>query len=105
MGQRITRAKAKIEAARIPYRCPPPSTCPHASPTCSPSSSSSSSTRASSDRRDTDPVRRELTAEAIRLTRLLRALLPEDGEVAGLLALMPLPRAALERRSVPWRQA
>jgi RNA polymerase sigma-70 factor (ECF subfamily) len=39
---------------------------------------------------DTDPVRRELTAEAIRLTRLIRTLMPDDGEVAGLLALMLL---------------
>ncbi|MFF0341785.1 RNA polymerase sigma factor [Kribbella sp. NPDC004875] len=32
----------------------------------------------------------ELTAEAIRLARMLRAALPDDGEVAGLLALMLL---------------
>ena len=37
------------------------------------------------------PIRHtDLTAEAIRLTRPIRALLPEDGEVAGLLALMLL---------------
>lgn len=42
---------------------------------------------------DTDSVRHELTAEAIRLTRLIRALLPDDGEVAGLLALMLLIEA------------
>src|SRR4029453_2118131 len=42
---------------------------------------------------DTDPVRHDLTAEAIRLTRLTRALMPEDGEVAGLLALMLLIEA------------
>jgi RNA polymerase sigma-70 factor, ECF subfamily len=42
---------------------------------------------------DTDPVRHDLTAEAIRLARLLRALMPEDGEVAGLLALMLLAEA------------
>ena len=41
----------------------------------------------------TDPVRHDLTAEAIRLTRLIRALMPEDGEVAGLLALMLLIEA------------
>jgi RNA polymerase sigma-70 factor (ECF subfamily) len=40
-----------------------------------------------------DPVRHDLTAEAIRLTRLIRALLPDDGEVAGLLALMLLTEA------------
>jgi RNA polymerase sigma-70 factor (ECF subfamily) len=36
------------------------------------------------------PVRRELTAEAIRLTRVLAGLLPDDAEVRGLLALMLL---------------
>ncbi|HEV3187195.1 MAG TPA: DUF6596 domain-containing protein [Acidimicrobiales bacterium] len=41
----------------------------------------------------TDPVRHELTAEAIRLTRLIRALMPSDGEVAGLLALMLMTEA------------
>jgi RNA polymerase sigma-70 factor (ECF subfamily) len=38
-------------------------------------------------------VRRELCAEAIRLTRVLRALLPDQGEVEGLLALMLLQDA------------
>jgi predicted RNA polymerase sigma factor len=37
--------------------------------------------------------RRELASEAIRLTRMTRALLPADGEVAGLLALMLLTQA------------
>jgi RNA polymerase sigma-70 factor (ECF subfamily) len=41
----------------------------------------------------TDPVRHDLTAEATRLTRLIRALMPEDGEAAGLLALMLLTEA------------
>jgi predicted RNA polymerase sigma factor len=38
-------------------------------------------------------ARAELTREAIRLTRLLRAQLPRDGEVQGLLALMLLTDA------------
>ncbi|HET7660971.1 MAG TPA: DUF6596 domain-containing protein, partial [Oryzihumus sp.] len=42
---------------------------------------------------DTDPVRHDLTAEAIRLARLVRELMPDDGEVAGLLALMLLTEA------------
>jgi RNA polymerase sigma-70 factor (ECF subfamily) len=42
---------------------------------------------------DTDPVRHDLTAEAIRLTRQVRVHLPDDGEVAGLLALMLLTEA------------
>jgi RNA polymerase sigma factor (sigma-70 family) len=37
--------------------------------------------------------RRDLAREAIRLTRTTHALLPEDGEVAGLLALMLLTQA------------
>ena len=93
MGQRITRAKAKVKAARIPYRVPTAEDLP---------------ARVSgvlavlflvfnegylASGPDTDPVRHDLTAEAIRLTRLVRALMPEDGEVAGLLALMLLTEA------------
>jgi RNA polymerase sigma-70 factor, ECF subfamily len=90
ISQRITRAKAKIRATRIPYRVPSAEDLP---------------ARVSgvlavlflvfnegylATGPDTDPVRHELAAEAIRLTRLIRALMPEDGEVAGLLALMLL---------------
>jgi RNA polymerase sigma-70 factor (ECF subfamily) len=93
MGQRITRAKAKIKATRIPYRVPSAEDLPG---------------RVSgvlsvlflvfnegylATGPDTDPVRQDLTGEAIRLTRLIRALLPDDGEVAGLLALMLLIEA------------
>src|SRR5439155_633409 len=49
----------------------------------------------------TDPVRHDLTSEAIRLTRLTRALMPEDGEVAGLLALMLLTEARRTARVSP----
>ncbi len=38
----------------------------------------------------TEALRVELTSEAIRLTREVRRLLPGNGEVAGLLALIPL---------------
>ncbi|MGV9595371.1 RNA polymerase sigma factor [Streptosporangium sandarakinum] len=93
MERRITRAKAKIKAARIPYRMPSADDLP---------------ARVSgvlavlflvfnegylASGPDTDPVRHDLTTEAIRLTRLIRALLPQDGEVAGLLALMLLTEA------------
>lgn len=92
IAQRITRAKAKIAAAHIPYRVP--------------------------SARDIDgrvgavltvvflifnegylagageePLRVDLTDEAIRLGRLLRVLLPHHGEAAGLLALMVLTDA------------
>lgn len=43
--------------------------------------------------------RPELTTEAIRLTRALRALLPEDAEIAGLLALMVLTDARRAART------
>lgn len=45
--------------------------------------------------------RGELSNEAIRLTRAIRNLLPEDGEVAGLLALMLLTDARRPARSGP----
>jgi predicted RNA polymerase sigma factor len=48
-----------------------------------------------------DLQRRELTGEAIRLTRDLNALLPDDGEVAGLLALMLLTDARRAARTRP----
>lgn len=101
MGQRITRAKAKIKAAHIPYRVPSADDLP---------------ARVSgvlavlflvfnegylATGPDTDPLRHDLTAEAIRLTRLIRALLPQDGEVAGLLALMLLIEARRTARVSP----
>ncbi|PWR11538.1 RNA polymerase subunit sigma-24 [Micromonospora acroterricola] len=45
--------------------------------------------------------RAELTGEAIRLTRQVRRLLPDDGEVAGLLALMLLTEARRPARTGP----
>ncbi|MGA4683426.1 RNA polymerase sigma factor [Micromonospora sp. AB353] len=45
--------------------------------------------------------RAELTGEAIRLTRELRRLLPDDGEVAGLLALMLLTDSHRAARTGP----
>ncbi len=48
-----------------------------------------------------DLQRTDLTTEAIRLARDLHRLLPEDGEVAGLLALMLLTDARRSARSAP----
>ncbi|WP_067824223.1 RNA polymerase sigma factor [Nocardia inohanensis] len=48
-----------------------------------------------------DLHRGELTTEAIRLTRMLRRSLPDDGEVAGLLALMLLTDARRPARTGP----
>ena len=93
MGQRITRAKGKIKAARIPYRVPSAEDLPARvtgvlSVLFLVFNEGYLATGA-----DTDPVRQDLTAEAIRLTRLIRTLLPHDGETAGLLALMLLTEA------------
>jgi RNA polymerase sigma factor (sigma-70 family) len=48
-----------------------------------------------------DLQRAELTGEAIRLARDLHRLLPDDGEVAGLLALMLLTDARRPARTAP----
>ena len=93
VGQRITRAKAEIKAARIPYRVPSAEDLP--AHVCRRTRRPLPRLQRGlpGDRPDTDPVRHDLTAEAIRLTRLIRAHMPEDGEVAGLLALMLLTEA------------
>jgi len=100
IAQRISRGKHRIEASGIPFSLP-----------------------AEAERADrlrvvlqvlylifnegytatsgADLQRGELTAEAIRLTRELRRLLPEHGEVAGLLALMLLTEARRAARSRP----
>ncbi|WP_328444229.1 RNA polymerase sigma factor [Amycolatopsis sp. NBC_00438] len=93
MGQRITRAKAKIKAARIPYRMPSAEDLPARVTGVLAVLFLVFNEGYLATGPDTDPVRRDLTAEAIRLTRLIRALLPDDGEVAGLLALMLLIEA------------
>ena len=48
-----------------------------------------------------DAARPELTAEAIRLTRAVHLLRPDDGEIAGLLALMLLTDARRPARARP----
>jgi RNA polymerase sigma-70 factor (ECF subfamily) len=93
MGQRITRAKAKIKAARLPYRVPSAEDLPERVAGVLAVLFLVFNEGYLASGPDTDPVRQDLTAEAIRLTRLVRALLPQDGEVAGLLALMLLIEA------------
>ncbi|WP_028657212.1 RNA polymerase sigma factor [Nocardioides sp. J54] len=92
MAQRITRAKAKIKGANIPYRVPEAEDLPGRVGTVlavlllifNEGYLSSG---------DGDPVRAELTGEAIRLARILHQLLPDDPEVTGLLALLLLTEA------------
>ncbi len=93
LGQRITRAKAKIKAARIPYRVPSREDLPgRVTAVLAVLYLIFNEGYLASDPGQ-QPVRGDLTDEAIRLTRLVRELLPDDGEVAGLLALMLLTEA------------
>jgi len=93
IGQRITRAKAKIRAARIPYRVPSAEDLPARVAGVLAVLFLVFNEGYLATGPGTDPVRHDLTAEAIRLTRLIRALMPDNGEVAGLLALMLLTEA------------
>jgi RNA polymerase sigma factor (sigma-70 family) len=99
MAQRISRAKQRIKASPVPLRMP--------------DGAADSTQRlrsvlhvlylvfnegyASSIGRDVHRV--ELSAEAIRLARMVHQALPDDGEVAGLLALMLLTDARRPARA------
>jgi len=98
MGQRITRAKAKIKAARIPYRVPSADDLPPRLSGVLAVLFLVFNEGYLATGPDTDPLRHDLTVEAIRLTRLIRTLLPDDGEVTGLLALMLLTEARRSAR-------
>ena len=93
MAQRVTRAKAKIKAAGIPWRVPAAADLPARIDGVLTVLYLVFNEGYLASGADTDPVRAELTGEAIRLTRLVRELLPDDGEAAGLLALMLLTEA------------
>ncbi|MEV6488321.1 sigma-70 family RNA polymerase sigma factor [Actinoplanes sp. NPDC051633] len=100
VGQRISRAKSRIKQSGLPFRMPPPA---------------ESEERFSSVRKvlylifnegytatsGTRLHRVELSAEAIRLTRQLHERRPDDGETAGLLALMLLTDARRPARVTP----
>jgi RNA polymerase sigma factor (sigma-70 family) len=98
MAARITRAKKKIAAARIPYRVPAAADLParidavltvvhlvfttgHTAPVGS------------------HLVRTDLVEQALHLARMLRSLLPDDPDVAGLLALVLLTDARRAART------
>jgi RNA polymerase sigma factor (sigma-70 family) len=97
MGQRLSRAKAKIAAARIPYAVPGPEEWPerlkavlsvvylifNAGYTAGPGEA------------------RDLADEAIWLGRMLDRLSPEDPEIEGFLALMLLTRSRFAARNFP----
>ncbi|WP_285507155.1 RNA polymerase sigma factor [Actinokineospora sp. NBRC 105648] len=100
MAKRIVRAKKKIREARIPFRVPGPDELPARLPGVLQVVYSifTEGYAASSGPR---LQRLDLAEEAIRLARILRALLPDEREVAGLLALMLLVHARRDARVTP----
>ncbi len=79
MAQRITRAKAKIKAAHIPYRVPAAEDLPVRLDAVLTVLFLVFNEGYLASGPETDPVRADLTAEAIRLTRLVRELMPTTG--------------------------
>ncbi|MBW8729872.1 MAG: RNA polymerase sigma factor [Terrabacter sp.] len=98
MAQRISRAKQRIRETGADFRMPPPDDVPerlhevlHVLYLVFTEGHTTSVG---------DTLHRiDLTTEAIRLTRQAHALLPDDGEVAGLLALMLLTEARRPART------
>jgi RNA polymerase sigma-70 factor, ECF subfamily len=89
MAKRLVRAKQKIQHAGIPYRVPPAHLLPERTPGVLGVlyllfNEGYSATAGA------DLVRQNLSAEAIRLARVLARLMPDEPEAAGLLALMLL---------------
>ena len=100
MAQRISRAKQNIKTSGVPFRLPSPPERAERLPAVLHvlylifNEGYASSIGAQLQRLD-------LAREAIRLTRCARALLPEDAEVTGLLALMLLTDARRAARTGP----
>jgi RNA polymerase sigma-70 factor (ECF subfamily) len=89
MGQRLSRAKRKIAETRIPYRVPGDDALPdRLSGVLAVVYLIFNEGYAAAEGERL--VRGELCSEAIRLGRLLARLMPDDAEVAGVLALMLL---------------
>ncbi len=112
MAKRLTRSKQKITAARIPYRVPSDAQLPerdrgvlatlflvfnegYLPSTSMPAPGLISKNHLSPPEMGDSlrPIRADLCAEAIRLARVLVALMPDEPEALGLLALMLLTDA------------
>jgi RNA polymerase sigma factor (sigma-70 family) len=100
MAQRISRAKQQVKASNLPFRLPPPAERPQRLQAVlhvlylifNEGYVASGGARLD---------RVELAAEAIRLARMMHRLLPGQGEVGGLLALMLLTDARRAARTAP----
>ncbi|WP_426514452.1 RNA polymerase sigma factor [Dactylosporangium sp. McL0621] len=100
MAARITRAKRKIAAARIPFRVPGPAELPaRVSAACEVVHLvfTTGHTAPAGPRLQ----RADLIDGAVAVARMLRLLLPRDTEVAGLLALLLLVDARRDARTAP----
>jgi len=98
MAARLTRAKKKIAAARIPYTVPSAADLPERVDTVL-TVLHLLYTTGHTARSGEDLVLDELTGRALDLARLLRLLLPDDREAAGLLALLLVHHARRATRT------
>ncbi len=97
MAQRLARARAKIRNAGIPYRVPPIDLLPERLDALLAVIYLIFNEGYSATSGD-EPIRKELCLEAIRLCRVLIALMPGSAETRGLLALMLLHDSRRETR-------
>ncbi|MDQ3963673.1 MAG: RNA polymerase sigma factor [Actinomycetota bacterium] len=95
MAQRLVRTKHKIKAARIPYRVPEDHELPDRLPPVL------AVVYLIYNAGLTDPTEPGLCSEAIRLARILATLMPDEPEVAGLLALLLLTESRRASRTRP----
>ena len=94
MAKRLVRAKRKIREAGIPYRVPPADVMPQRL-----AAVLAVLYLIFNEGYDEQDMRRALTAEAIRLARVLVRLMPDEPEPRGLLALMLLHEARRATRT------
>jgi RNA polymerase sigma-70 factor (ECF subfamily) len=98
MAQRLVRAKRKIKAANIPYRVPRDADLPDRLGSVLTVVYLIYNEGYAASTGD-ELVRSDLCGEAIRLARLLRAMMPDEPEVIGLLALLLLTESRRAART------